>query len=173
MIDAFVGLGSNINQPALQLSKACRSMAALGNTQLVAISPVYESPPMGPADQPHFLNACAHLRTGLSPGELLTSLQAIETAMGRIRRRRWGERCIDLDLLLVGNLQLKNEVLTLPHPGLYSRDFVLRPLSDLLGREFVMPNGVDIGTLLAVCTTERLEKLNIVLPKGNEPGNPP
>lgn len=173
MINAFVALGSNIEEPARQLATACQMMAALDQTRLLAVSPVYESPPMGPADQPQFLNACAQLHTGLQPMELLDHLLGIETRMGRVRRRHWGERCIDLDLLLFGNREINQERLTLPHPGLYRRDFVLQPLQDLLGREYVMPNGEYIGTLLAVCTTGHLIKRNIQLSGGEDYGNPP
>lgn len=173
MINAFVALGSNIEEPARQLAIACQMMAALEHTRLLTVSPVYESPPMGPADQPRFLNACAQLQTGLQPMGLLDHLLRIETSMGRVRRRHWGERCIDLDLLLFGNIEIKQERLTLPHPGLYKRDFVLQPLQDLLGREYVMPNGEYIGTLLAVCTTGHLIKRNIQLSGGEDYGNPP
>lgn len=164
MIEAFVGLGSNIEDPGKQLDTACHRLAALPNTQLVALSAVYESPPMGPPDQPWYLNACARLQTTQTPESLLGALLAIEESMGRVRHRRWGERCIDLDLLLFGDSRIQSDRLTLPHPGLYIRDFVLSPLSDLVGSEYVMPNGVDIGTLLAGCTTGSLMKRDIQLP---------
>lgn len=173
MIEAFVGLGSNIENPGKQLQTACQKLAALPKTQLVALSAVYESPPMGPPDQPWYLNACARLQTLREPEDLLDALLAIEAHMGRVRHRRWGERCIDLDLLLFGNRRIQSDRLTVPHPGLYTRDFVLRPLSDLVGSEYVMPNGVDIGTLLAGCTTGSLMKRDIQLPTGESLGISP
>jgi 2-amino-4-hydroxy-6-hydroxymethyldihydropteridine diphosphokinase len=91
--------------------------------------------------------------------------------MGRVRKRRWGERCIDLDLLFYENVQIQSEQLTLPHPGLYQRDFVLKPLAELLGNEYLMPNGVDIGTLLLGCSTHGLKLNPVQLHNGEIPGN--
>lgn len=172
MTGAFVGLGSNIEEPATQLRRAYEALATLPDTRLIAVSSVYESLPMGPTDQPSFLNACAHIDTTISPSELLTALLAIETTMGRIRKRHWGERCIDLDLLFYGDVSLQSERLTLPHPGLYQRDFVLMPLAELLGREYLMPNGADIGTLLTTCSTHGLRLSSVQLHSGEIPGNP-
>ena len=172
MTEAFVGLGSNLEDPATQLRRACDALAALPDTQLVAVSSVYESQPMGPSDQPPFLNACAQIATTTGPNDLLTALLAIETTMGRVRKRRWGERCIDLDLLLYGDASLESKRLTLPHPGLYQRDFVLKPLAELLGNEYLMPNGVDIVTLLAGCPTHDLKLSSVQLYNGEIPGNP-
>ena len=167
-----MGLGSNIEAPAIQLRRACEALAALANTGLIAVSSVYESLPMGPRDQPPFLNACAQIDTTSDPATLLTDLLGIETAMGRVRKRHWGERCIDLDLLFYGNTSVQSERLTLPHPGLYQRDFVLKPLGDLLGNEYLMPNGVDIGTLLRKCSTHGLRLSAVQLHRGEIPGNP-
>ena len=172
MTQAFVGLGSNIDEPAFQLRQACMALTSIPNTSLIAVSSVYESSPMGPSDQPPFLNACAQIDTTSDPAALLTALLKIETAMGRVRRRHWGERCIDLDLLFFGNTSLQTERLTLPHPGLYQRDFVLKPLADLLGNEYLMPNGVDIGTLLGKCSTHSLRLSAVQLDLGEIPGTP-
>lgn len=166
-----MGLGSNIEEPAAQLRRGCTALAALPNTRLVAVSSVYESLPMGPSDQPPFLNACAQIETTTKPAALLTALLEIEAAMGRVRKRHWGERCIDLDLLFYGNTVLQSEALTLPHLGLYERDFVLRPLAELLGDEYLMPNGVDIGTLLQSCPAHGLKLSSAQLHTGETPGN--
>ena len=166
-----MGLGSNIEEPARQLLRACNALAELPDTRLVAVSSVYESLPMGPSDQPSFLNACAHIETTTDPTDLLAALLSIETTMGRVRKRRWGERCIDLDLLFYENVQIQSEQLTLPHPGLYQRDFVLKPLAELLGNEYLMPNGVDIGTLLLGCSTHGLKLNPVQLHNGEIPGN--
>ena len=149
MKDAFIGLGANIGQPAIQLVAACRHLASLENSVLIGLSKVYSSAPMGPQDQPDFLNACAHIKTALGPETLLQRLQEIENTMGRNRVRHWGERCIDLDLLLYEGACIDTASLQLPHPGMCQRAFVLQPLADLAGSDFVVPNGGDIATLLS------------------------
>jgi 2-amino-4-hydroxy-6-hydroxymethyldihydropteridine diphosphokinase len=128
---AYIGVGSNLGDPAAQVRRAFVALAGLAGTRLVARSRLYGSRPMGPADQPDFVNAAAGLLTSLSPLELLQALQGIEAAQGRRRERRWGERTLDLDLLLYGAVRLESPELTLPHPGLAQRAFVLHPLSDI------------------------------------------
>jgi 2-amino-4-hydroxy-6-hydroxymethyldihydropteridine diphosphokinase len=128
---AYIGVGSNLGDPAAQVRRAFVALAGLAGTRLVAHSRLYGSRPMGPADQPDFVNAAAGLLTSLSPLELLQALQGIEAAQGRRRERRWGERTLDLDLLLYGAVRLESPELTLPHPGLAQRAFVLHPLSDI------------------------------------------
>lgn len=128
---AFIGLGSNLHGPREQIRRALQALDALPESRLVAASRLYRSPPMGPADQPDYINAVAALETGLAPLELLHGLQAIERDFGRQRLRRWGERIIDLDLLLYDGLRLDLPGLILPHPGLGARAFVLRPLAEL------------------------------------------
>lgn len=130
-VRAFVGLGSNLENPAVQLRAAHAALAGLPETALTAISPVYRSAPMGPADQPDYLNAVAALETALDPWALLDRLLKIEIARGRVRGRRWGARILDLDLLLYGDRTLDNPNLTLPHPGVHQRGFVLYPLADI------------------------------------------
>jgi len=147
--DAFVGLGANIDQPAAQLQVACQYLREIESSALIRLSRIYQSSPLGPQDQPDFFNACAHLQTTLTPEALLESLQQIEQRMGKRRVRHWGERCIDLDLLLCADQRRDTKALQLPHPGIYDRAFVLRPLADLVGLDYVMPNGDDIATLLA------------------------
>jgi len=149
MKDAFIGLGANIEQPADQLIAACRHLASLKGSILLDLSKVYRSAPMGPQDQPDFLNACAHMKTALEPEALLRRLQEIENTMGRNRVRHWGERCIDLDLLLYEGAHVDTASLQLPHPEIRQRAFVLQPLADLVGPDFVVPNGGDIATLLS------------------------
>ena len=154
-----VGLGSNIANPRQQLAKAVEALQSLPKTTLTAVSPVYRSSPMGPQDQPDFLNACALLQSDLQAEECLTALQTIEQTMGRVRQRRWGERCIDLDLLFFGREVRSGEFLTLPHPGLTSRDFVLAPLKDLLGGDYRLTPTHTIDALLALCTTHTLDRI--------------
>lgn len=124
----YIGLGSNIQQPRLQIKNAIRALNALPRTRVLKDSGYYKSKPMGPEDQPDYVNAVVEMETGLAAGELLKSCQLIETQQGRIKTRHWGERTIDLDILLYADLQLDSSDLTLPHPGIGLRDFVYKPL---------------------------------------------
>ena len=151
MTQVVIGLGSNIDDPALQLQQGLTALSELPQSQLLSVSKVYESAPLGPQDQPHFLNAVAILDTALNPMAVLDQLQAIETKMGRIKNRHWGERCIDLDLLLYALEQCAGPRLTLPHPGITQRSFVLRPMIDVLGADFEMPDGQVLGRLAPNC----------------------
>lgn len=124
----YIGLGSNLGDSVQILKEAVEKLATLGQ---VRVSKLYQSPPMGPQDQPHYVNAVAELLTDLAPLTLLDHLQQFEQESGRVRLRRWGERTLDLDLLLYGQEQLQSERLTVPHVGIFERDFVLIPLLDL------------------------------------------
>lgn len=124
----YIGMGSNLGESREILRSAVEQLKQLGQ---VRVSRLYESPPMGPQDQPHYLNAVAQLETTLSPLELLDHLQQFEQDAGRVRLRRWGERTLDLDLLLYADQEIQHELLTVPHVGLLERDFVVVPLLDL------------------------------------------
>ncbi|CAB1208552.1 2-amino-4-hydroxy-6-hydroxymethyldihydropteridine diphosphokinase [Acinetobacter bouvetii] len=124
----YIGLGSNLGDSRQILIEAVQKLATLG---AVKTSKLYQSPPMGPQDQPNYLNAVAELVTDLAPLALLDQLQRFEQESGRVRLRRWGERTLDLDLLVYGQQQIQNERLTVPHVGLLERDFVVIPLLDL------------------------------------------
>lgn len=128
---AFVALGSNLGDRRAHLDAALAALAVLPGTRLEAVSPLYETAPVGPAGQQDYLNAVARLSTTLGPFALLDALLAIEQARGRVRRERWGPRTLDLDLLLHGDTRLNDPRLTLPHPAMLGRAFVLVPLSDL------------------------------------------
>ncbi|WP_417519410.1 2-amino-4-hydroxy-6-hydroxymethyldihydropteridine diphosphokinase [Marinobacter sp.] len=156
--DAFIGLGSNLQKPAAQLARAVAELSALPDTTLVAQSPFYASSPVGPQDQPDFVNGAVWLSTGLDPHTLLDHLQTIEQAHGRERLRHWGPRTLDLDLLVFGNLVLNDDRLTVPHRELPNRDFVLQPLLDLKP-DLTLPEGTAIATLRAQCPDNRLRKL--------------
>ncbi len=125
---AYIGLGSNLGDSRQILTQAVSRLSTLGP---VKISRLYQSPPMGPQDQPHYYNAVAQLETVLEPLPLLDQLQAFEQEAGRVRLRRWGERTLDLDLLLYGQQCIQHERLNVPHIGLLERDFVVIPLLDL------------------------------------------
>ncbi|WP_111884735.1 MULTISPECIES: 2-amino-4-hydroxy-6-hydroxymethyldihydropteridine diphosphokinase [unclassified Acinetobacter] len=124
----YIGLGSNLGDSQQILSEAVHKLATLGT---VKVSKLYQSPPMGPQDQPNYLNAAVALETDLAPLALLDELQRFEQESGRVRLRHWGERTLDLDLLIYGEQHIQNERLTVPHVGVLERDFVLKPLLDL------------------------------------------
>ena len=124
----YIGLGSNLGDSRQILIEAVQKLATLGT---VKTSKLYQSPPMGPQDQPNYLNAVVQLETDLAPLVLLDELQRFEQESGRVRLRRWGERTLDLDLLIYGQEHIQNDRLTVPHVGLFERDFVVIPLLDL------------------------------------------
>lgn len=129
-LPAYVGVGSNLDQPREQVERALEALAKIPRSRLVVRSPLYETPPFGEVPQPTFVNAVAGLVTQLEPEELLAELRACERALGRQPpRERWGPRVIDLDLLVVGSEKRATAELTLPHPGIAERDFVLYPLA--------------------------------------------
>ena len=129
---ALVGLGGNLGDPAALCRAAIHDLAAHPQCQLLATSGLYRTEPWGDTDQPAFINAVVALETDLDPESLLTLLQALETQAGRNRDgRRWGPRSLDLDLLLYGDLQQDTATLTLPHPRMHERAFVLVPLIEI------------------------------------------
>ncbi|MBS1199644.1 MAG: 2-amino-4-hydroxy-6-hydroxymethyldihydropteridine diphosphokinase [Proteobacteria bacterium] len=139
---AYVALGSNLGQPATQVRDALDRLASLSSTLLVARSRLWATPPMGPPGQPDYVNAVAGLLTRLGPRELLGELQAVERAMGRSRPPlRWGPRLIDLDLLACGAETVAEPGLSLPHPGLHQRDFVLYPLAEIAPQLWIPGRG--------------------------------
>lgn len=127
---ALIGLGANLGNPSRTLSRALRELAGLG--RLGAVSPIYRTRPIGPP-QPDYLNGVAELFTELQPGALLTGLQAIENAHGRVRAERFGPRTLDLDLIWYDGRVSDDERLSLPHPRAHEREFVLRPMCDIDG----------------------------------------
>jgi len=132
MTRAFVALGSNLHDPRAQVLRGFDALAHLPGTGLIGRSRLYRSAPWGVTGQPEFVNAAAELETSLAPRELLDALLAIERAAGRDRSvGRWGPRVLDLDLLLYDAVSLHEPGLTLPHPHLHERAFVLLPLNDL------------------------------------------
>lgn len=130
-MEAALALGANMGDPAANIAEAVRRLMAIPGLALTAASSLYHTAPWGVTDQPAFLNAAVLARTSLEPRELLTQTQAIERAMGRAPGLRWGPRPIDIDLLWVGDVALATPELTLPHPGLFQRGFVLLPLAEI------------------------------------------
>ncbi len=131
MTRVYIGLGSNLDSPVQHIVSALADLAGLPATSLKQQSSLYKSKPVGPPDQADFINAVAELETGLGPLALLDRLQAIEDRHGRVRRRRWGPRTLDLDLLLYSGEIINNERLNVPHPELLKRAFVLVPLAEI------------------------------------------
>lgn len=132
MIRAYIALGSNLDDPRAQVLRGFEALSRLPDTKLLAHSRLYRSTPWGVLEQPEFINAAAEIGTTLAARELLAALLGIERAAGRDRSgARWGPRVLDLDLLLYGNMVLDEPGLTLPHPHLHERAFVLLPLNDL------------------------------------------
>jgi 2-amino-4-hydroxy-6-hydroxymethyldihydropteridine diphosphokinase len=144
---AYVALGSNLADPTAQVTAALARLRGIRATRLIAQSRLWASRPLGPQDQPDFVNAVAGLLTQLDARELLQELKALERAMGRSDPViRWGPRSIDLDLLMLGSDQLDEPGLRLPHPGVHERDFVLYPLAEL-APELWIPGRGRVGTL--------------------------
>ena len=155
----YIGLGSNLAEPLTQLRSALAALAALPQSRLLATSSFYASDPLGPADQPRYVNAVAALDTELAPLALLDALQAIEANQGRVRKaERWGPRTLDLDILLFGERLLDEPRLRVPHYHLHARPFVLYPLAEL-APELRLPDGRRLAELLAACPFAGLERL--------------
>ena len=142
----YVGLGSNLGDKALYLHQALVELGSCSGIALEAVSSFYLTEPRGRSDQDWFLNAVARIGTMITPQVLLTRLQAIETRLGRVRGIPWGPRTIDLDILLYGHRVINIATLTVPHPRLKERAFVLIPLAEL-DPELVLPTGERIVDL--------------------------
>ena len=145
---AYVGVGSNLGDRWARLALAARALRATPRVALLKASRVWDSAPVGPP-QPRYLNAVLELETELPPKALLGALREVERAAGRERRARWGARTLDLDLLLFGDLSLEAVGLTVPHPAMASRRFVLAPLAELCPDRVVPGTGATVAELLA------------------------
>jgi 2-amino-4-hydroxy-6-hydroxymethyldihydropteridine diphosphokinase len=156
---AYVGVGSNLQDPRAQVLAAFGNLKELPQTRLILTSRLYRSRPLGPIAQPDFINAAAGLITQLDSTALLDHLHAIERAMGRPEKHEhWGPRVIDLDLLALGRERRSDERLTLPHPEIVARNFVLYPLADI-APDLELPGLGRVADLAAALTTEGLTPL--------------
>jgi 2-amino-4-hydroxy-6-hydroxymethyldihydropteridine diphosphokinase len=155
---AYVALGGNLGDPRQQLLDAVDALAHLPRTQLLRRSRLYRTPPWGVLQQPPFVNAAALLDTSLEAHELLDALLAIEQRAGRVRAERNGPRTLDLDLLHMDGVQRADARLTLPHPRIAERAFVLLPLADL-APDLVLPGQGRVADLLAAVDTQGCECL--------------
>lgn len=158
-VSAYIGLGSNLDEPLQQLEAAFVALNKLSNSRVLKRSSFYTSKPMGPADQPDYINAVAELETTLEPEHLLLAMQAIEQLQGRDRSgQRWGARTLDLDLLLYGNEIINTDNLQVPHTGLTERDFVLVPLAEI-APDVTIPGQAAMKQLLKDCPDYGLARL--------------
>jgi len=151
MVTAFIGLGANLENPRQQLLQAIETLSLVPACKCLAISSLYRSKPMGPQNQPDYVNAVMSMETNLSPLELLERLQLIEQQQGRLRGdERWGPRTLDLDILLYGGEVIDELRLKIPHSGLHERSFVLYPLHEI-APTLVIPNRGALKQLLDHC----------------------
>jgi 2-amino-4-hydroxy-6-hydroxymethyldihydropteridine diphosphokinase len=158
-LPAYVGVGSNLADPEKQVRAALAALAGLADTKLVVSSSLYRTRPFGTVVQPAFVNAVAGLLTLRTPEDLLADLRALELRLGRgPPRERWGPRVIDLDLLVVGRETRASESLTLPHPGIAERDFVLYPLADI-APDLDIPGLAPAAQLRARVNNRGIERL--------------
>ncbi|WP_417596339.1 2-amino-4-hydroxy-6-hydroxymethyldihydropteridine diphosphokinase [Oceanospirillum sp.] len=155
---AYIGLGSNLEDPVQQLKTALNELNLLPDTRLVAASSLYSSKPVGPQDQPDFVNAVAQLETNLEPLALLDQLQALEQAHRRVRERHWGPRTLDLDLLLFSEQVICHPRLTVPHAHMHERGFVLLPLAEI-SPKLTLPGKGSITDILSNIATDDLQIL--------------
>ena len=158
-ITAFVGLGSNLENPRAQVEQAFAELAQLPDTRLTGQSPLYQSTAVGPGEQPDYINAVARIITHLEPLALLAQLQAVEQAHQRVRLERWGPRTLDLDLLLYDSQVIDHPSLQVPHPYLAQRNFVLYPLA-AIDSQLVLPCGTRLAALLAQTPADGLRVIN-------------
>ncbi|MDH2924316.1 2-amino-4-hydroxy-6-hydroxymethyldihydropteridine diphosphokinase [Nicoletella semolina] len=156
-VTVYVALGSNLANPQRQLQQAVISLQKFAKN--LSVSPFYTSKPLGPQDQPDYVNAVAKFETHLTAIDLLDELQAIEQSQGRVRSRRWGERTLDLDILLYGLVQIQTERLTVPHYDMHNREFVIIPLFDL-SPDLIFPNGQPLSILRAKFAQHQMQRLS-------------
>lgn len=157
---AYIGLGSNLEDPMRQVSEALQELHDIAQTRVAGCSSLYRSDPVGPPGQPDYINAVAALDTELEPEQLLDALQAIEQAHQRVRKVHWGPRTLDLDILLFGNRIIASERLTVPHAWMLERGFVLWPLAEI-APDLELPDGSLLSDHLAQCPLGTLEKISL------------
>jgi 2-amino-4-hydroxy-6-hydroxymethyldihydropteridine diphosphokinase len=158
-VTVYIGLGSNLENPSLQIKSARIAITQIDHVQELAFSSLYHSAPMGPQDQPDYVNAVMSVTTDLPSIELLRCLQCIENDQGRVRKdQRWGARTLDLDMLLYGDRVIELPDLIVPHPGLTERAFVLYPLYEI-APQLLVPGKGNIRDLIARCPMDGLKRI--------------
>lgn len=155
----YLGLGANLNSPKKQLDNAIAALKKLPDCEFISVSHYYASKPMGPQDQPDYINAVACINTTLSPEKLLDLTQAIELEHGRVRKaERWGPRTLDIDMLLFNAQTINTERLIVPHYGLTEREFVVYPLLELAPK-LILPSGIALHTIANTLPLNNLQQL--------------
>jgi 2-amino-4-hydroxy-6-hydroxymethyldihydropteridine diphosphokinase len=158
---AFVGLGANLGEPQAQVRAAAAALSEIPRTQLLALSPLYRSAPVGVGAQPDFVNAVAEIETGLTARALLDALLAIEARFGRTREAPGAARRLDLDLLLYADSVIDEPGLMVPHPRMHRRAFVLAPLAQI-APDLVIAGEGPVGVLLDACKEQIIERLGAI-----------
>jgi len=154
----FIALGSNLGNPVSQIQQAFDELEQLPGIRLISHSSLYKSAPVGRLDQPDFINAVARIETTLAPHDLLNTLLGIEHRHGRVRESLNAPRTLDLDILMYDDLEWHNEELTLPHPRMSQRAFVLKPLMEI-APDCHIPGHGHVAQLLSLCYEQKLEQL--------------
>ncbi|EBE3718226.1 2-amino-4-hydroxy-6-hydroxymethyldihydropteridine diphosphokinase [Salmonella enterica subsp. diarizonae serovar 42:l,v:1,5,7] len=155
MTIAYIALGSNLAYPLEQVNAALKTIADIPDSRIVAVSSFYRTPPLGPQDQPDYLNAAVALDTALAPEELLNYTQRIERQQGRERKaERWGPRTLDIDIMLFGDKIINTERLTVPHYDMKNRGFMLWPLFEV-APELIFPDGLTLRQQLTLLAVEK------------------
>ncbi|ANA19908.1 2-amino-4-hydroxy-6-hydroxymethyldihydropteridine diphosphokinase [Salmonella enterica] len=155
MTIAYIALGSNLASPLEQVNAALKAIADIPDSRIVAVSSFYRTPPLGPQDQPDYLNAAVALDTALAPEELLNYTQRIERQQGRERKaERWGPRTLDIDIMLFGDKIINTERLTVPHYDMKNRGFMLWPLFEV-APELIFPDGLTLRQQLTLLAVEK------------------
>ena len=152
---AYIAIGSNLASPLEQVNAAVEALGEIPQSRIVAVSSFYRTPPLGPQDQPDYLNAAVVLETELGPEALLDNTQRIELQQGRVRKaERWGPRTLDLDIMLFGHETINTERLTVPHYDMKNRGFMLWPLFEV-APDLIFPDGIPLRTILDNLNAER------------------
>lgn len=152
---AYIAIGSNLASPLEQVNAAITALGEIPHSQIVARSAFYRTPPLGPQDQPDYLNAAVALDTTLDAEALLDHTQRIELAQGRVRKaERWGPRTLDLDIMLFGDEVINTPRLTVPHYDMHNRGFMLWPLFEI-APEVLFPDGTPLACVLTQCGTPK------------------
>ena len=151
----YIALGSNLASPLEQVNAAVKALGEIPDTRLVAVSSFYRTPPLGPQDQPDYLNAAVALETTLAPEVLLSHTQRIELQQGRVRKaERWGPRTLDLDIMLFGQAIIHTDNLTVPHYDMYNRGFMLWPLYEI-APTLTVPDDISLQQRLDTLGAEK------------------
>jgi 2-amino-4-hydroxy-6-hydroxymethyldihydropteridine diphosphokinase len=152
---AYIAIGSNLASPLEQVNAAVQALGEIPQSKIVAVSSFYRTPPLGPQDQPDYLNAAVALETSLDAETLLDNTQRIELQQGRVRKaERWGPRTLDLDIMLFGHETINTERLTVPHYDMKNRGFMLWPLFEV-APDLIFPDGIPLRTILDNLNAER------------------